>query len=1605
MENTEKEVGKKKSSWRKRILYALLFVLLFPILIFLLLQVGFIQNAAVNYVTKRISKSIDGDVSIGHIDLSLTDGLKLEDFNLSEADGDTIVHATSLNISLVRNLFSLVDKNLSVNRLELNEPVIRIVKEKGNNTDNLSLVVNKLFKSSSPRDSSSKKFDLDINSIRLNDLSFTLIDENEDLKQTITLKKGSIDINVFLEDDIFEIERLNFEEPIVRMAKYSEGVIVETQGEDVVAIRDSIESDTSGIVVLIGDFTIKNGLFAYNDYTKEELGLPDVLDRSHFEFRDINLNISDFRFADGDDFIMNIDNFGFVDNIGFEVKSLSSKDVRINSETISFPDFELITEKTTLKESISLSYESFDDFKDLEEKVIFSAQFTDSYVHLGDIMHFVQSLNDKGFFADNKHRTIALSGVINGTLDRLSGNDMQIRIGNDFSLNANITTRNINSKGNELLNVSVKRLETNMSFLRAFIPGFNPPQNFNKLGNVTFKGRFDGYPKDFVAFGSLNSSLGKAFLDMRLDVKGGNSNAAYSGEMNLEQFDLGAWTDNDDFGMVDFTASIQDGKGLTLNSLYTELFAVVELLEYKGYQYRDFEMDAQMNKNKFNGEFSITDENIDLIFDGNVEIIDSVPHLDFKANIANIDFQKLNLSPDPYRIKGNVDLNAIGNTIDDVVGSLIASEIEVIANDTLYQLDTISLITRDLLDGKRKINLYTDVARAELEGKFKVEEVVPGMQYLLKKNYPHYTQSWDIEEGELSEQNLTFDIDIYDSRNFLDLVGLKNFGTRKFKAKGSLNTKEGDLSFASTVPWIRIDNNSFWDVQLLMSSNSNGGDILLNVDSTVIGSKSFNPIDIQSRMQGDTVQFFVSTTEIVDSLESLDIKGQLIPHPKGYEVSITDNQIDALGGNWSFESGNKIIFGKDYHEISNLIISDGYRRIQIDDVDNKGISLDLLSFNLLTLNDFINYNKMDFGGEGNVGVTVDNIYSEKNIQAYANFEEFTINGDDFGALNLDASKTNEKPIEALLSIGEGGRELIIEATYDLDEKYLDAEAKGRDFPVKIFEYLLKDGIKNTYGGLSLQAKIFGPIDDLKMDGGGNLTGGVTIVYTGVEYTIDNQPVKLSETAIDLTGVEIKDPHGGIGTITGGLFHNVFRDFGVDAVIQGDNVIALNTTKADNPVYYGFGKGDITASFEGPFHLVNMRFNATTREGTVVNIPIWEGETSSDQNFIEFTTKEDFLDEDSRQDRDFRFEGIDIEMNVTMTPAAQVNIIFDESRGDIIKGNGRGNFKMNITRYGDFDMYGTYEIEQGQYLFTALGAVAKPFEVRRGGQIRWTGDPINAELDIEADYEVRTNMEVFLSEFVQEGTPLETASRSTTKVELILNLGGTLYNPQVNFDLGFPDLDGELRTTADSKMRTLRANQAELNSQVLGLIVFNSFLPTSGIQSVNATANIGNTGISTLSEFVSSQLSILFTGLLNEALTDDGLISGIDFDIGFRKNSFYGVQTNNSDILPDEIEVHLKNRFRFLDERFSVDLGGNYVRDNIVFGGDYFIGDFVLEYYLTDDRKLKLQMYGRYDYDEYFLERRQKYGVGIGYRTESGSLIDFSQTVAEQFREAENKVEQ
>jgi hypothetical protein len=107
--------------------------------------------------------------------------------------------------------------------------------------------------------------------------------------------------------------------------------------------------------------------------------------------------------------------------------------------------------------------------------------------------------------------------------------------------------------------------------------------------------------------------------------------------------------------------------------------------------------------------------------------------------------------------------------------------------------------------------------------------------------------------------------------------------------------------------------------------------------------------------------------------------------------------------------------------------------------------------------------------------------------------------------------------------------------------------------------------------------------------------------------------------------------------------------------------------------------------------------------------------------------------------------MDVNFDLEVTPAAEVQLIFDSKVGDVMKGRGSGNLNISYNQKGDLLIYGDYNIEEGTYLFTLQNILNKSFAVESGGKITFNGDIDNAEIDLNAIYKLRTSLDKILQD--------------------------------------------------------------------------------------------------------------------------------------------------------------------------------------------------------------------------------------------------------------------
>src|SRR5690606_2685216 len=168
---------------------------------------------------------------------------------------------------------------------------------------------------------------------------------------------------------------------------------------------------------------------------------------------------------------------------------------------------------------------------------------------------------------------------------------------------------------------------------------------------------------------------------------------------------------------------------------------------------------------------------------------------------------------------------------------------------------------------------------------------------------------------------------------------------------------------------------------------------------------------------------------------------------------------------------------------------------------------------------------------------------------------------------------------------------------------------------------------------------------------------------------------------------------------------------------------------------------------GYLNNLDINVNLKTQKGTAVNLSLFGQSELSEDNFIEFVSKE--LTDVSKE-RKIDFTGVSLNLNFDVTPDAEVKIIFNEQTGDEITAYGEGKLGLSLDNLGQMALEGTYFVREGSKYNFVLGPIKETFHIADGGSITWTGNPYEANLNIQAFYKVRANLGELSPELLTTG---------------------------------------------------------------------------------------------------------------------------------------------------------------------------------------------------------------------------------------------------------------
>jgi hypothetical protein len=1241
---------------------------------------------------------------------------------------------------------------------------------------------------------------------------------------------------------------------------------------------------------------------------------------------------------------------------GFSIKQLSTF-FRLSQGGMEFTGLDLRAGESIVKDTIVFTYSRQRDLNDFISKVRIHANFSNTIVNHRDLALFAPGVERLG-------KPIHLNGIANGRVDKFKIQGMDIMLGTS-RLKGSLDMDGLPEINETFIILNLKDSQLNPEDL-AFLLHDDVLERMRPMGKLHLNGQFLGYPTDFVANGTFIGKLGTIRSDINFKVNESDFNLSeYSGKLELSRFSLGRYlNDTTHFQSVGLDGQIS-GKGLTKNTANFKLNGRVSYIGINNYNYRNISTNARFSAGQINGYVDINDPNLEFQAEGSIDLREGINRIQVKARLDTAYLHNLNLSEEEVFLHSNFVADVRGLTIDSLEGTAAFQDVSVRYKDKSLALDEINL-EASRYETQRVIKIESTLVDTEIKGTYSVSNLVADLQVLGKEialNVGNDRQ--EIREYYLNKKHKP---ENYEAHIFVMLKDIKPIAhllnvdlkiSPRTKLEGKFTSGYTTIfnAFAS-VDTLRYNGSTFihTEAELNASKISDSTAVLamatVNSESQQITRNlSTKNLLAEGVWNSNHVDFGLDADQ--DGQTNLvRLSGAVDFHEDSTVISMNPSQVKLLERDWTFAENNFIsVKGKNLL-FNRLALVSGQQAVSmhgvLSDDPSRLLTLlvrefDLSTFNVLTAE--------RVNGIMNAQVDVSNYFKKPNIQNAISIKGLTV--DDFLIGDLVGNNTwdtTARKFDINVNVSRKEKQLLdLTGNYNPSEKEspLDVNAHLREADLKILEPFLEGIFSHIGGTVSGDFKITGKLESPAINGEGIVPDGqIMIDYLRTAYRFKGV-VGLTTNSIFFRQIEMTDAFKNNGLLNGTITHRNFNSMVIDLGAQFSNFQVLNTSMKDNSLFYGQAYATGNVSFSGPINNMAIASTARTEKNTRIYVPISGSSSVEKKDFISFvnfsdTTFTKKVNENIVKNR-VNLTGITFDLNLDVTPDAYCEIIFDLKAGDIIRGRGNGDLKLQLDTKGEFNMFGPFEFTEGWYNFTLYDIINKEFEIQKGSKITWYGDPYQAILSINASYNQLASLSPILTQYpTANSTP---ALRRKYPVQVLLKIEGLMLAFQVSFDIKARDLPKNVQLAETTQNVNLdiefaafrnKLDEQELYRQVFSLIVLRKLSPPDAFNTSGSVVN-------SVSELLSNQLSHWMSQV------DQNL--EIDVDLGIMDEDAFNT-------------FQLRASYTFFNGRLRLTGDGTYnsVNSNSTTGKqpspNTVAGDWTVDYMLTPDGKLRVKMFSR-----------------------------------------------
>ena len=1055
------------------------------------------------------------------------------------------------------------------------------------------------------------------------------------------------------------------------------------------------------------------------------------------------------------------------------------------------------------------------------------------------------------------------------------------------------------------------------------------PKAVHRLGNIHYRGLAEGHLHDLTLHGAFHTALGAITTDGNVKSDSLFEHMDYDIRVEGRKFRLGRLAANDKLGTVTLDAQ---SKGQMVNGYAQgEINAHVRQLVYNGYTYNDLTLNGRYEPERYEGQFGISDPHLHLAFNGVVDLRDNDPEFNFNLRCFHFDLSPFTENHAPVLSTSfglTVDMN--GAKADDISGYMLIDSLSIATARDSVLMKQLSLLASAEAGSSKIITLRTDYLTAEVDGVFRYADLLPAAQALIHHYLPSALPAPSVRWQPVT-LSLRADGDRLRDVQRLFNASLTVSDHTTLRAQASMaEGKEPFVSLRLFAPGIRVRETPVHDLTVTLNTTDTTAQpgaaeagLALSVSAeamqmhTVLSAVAFRDTlltHLTLRQQSHLQELLPEGWEQLTPRElqralSDDLSGreraralvaaqragnyggdlQFITHFSRYDrqplielhclpgslmlrdslYTLSDSRVT-----WCAADTSLLVERFEFEGAGQYIRADGLASRHASDT----LSVDLRRLDASYVVPFVlPVQTIMFNGLLTGKADITSTLRRPQIDTQIHIDSMGLNGCLFGDAEVDLHIKDSLAFHADVYRADkkrpGGRRTVVDlygkALFDANGVW-ELDMQTDSVPLAFINHWTET-----------------VLDDLDGNGTGRVVVGgrkelvyvllrccahkasFSLPWTGVRYTIPHDTIVMDTTAILFPDVHLTDAEGNKVEVTGGVYHDQFRNFALDVHVDAHDALVFGNERKGEMIQghvYASGHVDVT----GPETDILVSADAVTSKHSRFRLSLDNASSAYESNFIHFVehpaqTAADSVKETDLDNIDYARETkVDstlfkragkclLKLNIELNPQLLFQLVLGERNEDILQGRGNGALRLTYdTETGDVSLLGTYDLDQGTLSYTVANVIRKEFTVGEGAKIVFSGDPSNPYLDVTAKYKVTASLrDLFGDEMSRVGT-----SRSNIPVLTCLHLTGPLQNPILSFALEFPLSDQAIQ----QQVRQIINTDEMLMRQVIYLLVFGRFFTPDYMS--NAQYATLNSTYSLLSSTVTGQINSWLSKLTN-----------------------------------------------------------------------------------------------------------------------------------------------